>query len=361
MPERRFTIPFERRVSPDLDSARTQHSRWVRQIGLLRTGQARALHESWDVARMVGGFLPDARGERLDVCVDWNCAALVMDDQFDAGPLGWDAPASVCALQGLAEAFYLPDAPCGAPGLHPLVRAFADVMRRLRALMSPAWCARFAQHNLQGLAGFLDEVTDRTGPAQDMGWEDFLEVRRASGYMFIEIDFIEVAQGYEVPAVLYGCKPMRTMRQCVLDLGVIHNDVYALGKERGRGETLKFTEVLKQHHGCGEEQAIGHSQRLNDEAVHTFLAAKEDLMALLVRLELPEADRKGTARFVSGMEHVISGVHDLHLESARYTDDGRFPLDGAGYVDDQHLAAAYHRGQRSRTTSGVGRARGHGL
>jgi hypothetical protein len=342
---RLFDIPFDRRLSPHIDAARRHHHQWIREVGLFRSEEAFAWHEEWDLARMVGGFLPDATGERLNICTDWNGVALAMDDQFDAGPLGRDAPASASVLQGITDSFFLSDVRTKKSELHPLAWAYADIMHRLRALMSPAWCARFALHNAKGLAGFLDEVVERTGGCKISGWEEFVELRRASGYMFIETDFIEVAQGYEVPEAIYFCKPMRTLLTCVQDLGAIHNDVYALSKERNRGETLKFTDMIQRHHACDETEAIRQSQLLNDQTIDRFLEAKEELTWTIGHLDLAQSDQTGISRFVDGMTHIISGVHDLHLESARYTDSSHFSPDTDGYVDDMRLGAAYRPGR----------------
>ncbi|WP_406016756.1 TnsA-like heteromeric transposase endonuclease subunit [Streptomyces sp. NBC_00984] len=170
-----------------------------------------------------------------------------------------------------------------------------------------------------------------------------------------------------VPMVIHGTRPIRTMCTAVLDFAIIHNDVYTLFKEHHDKRGPSIINAAYAEHNCTAGEAIQLAVDLNDQIVADFIRAKKEIRELYEVINLSEYDRQGCDRFIQGLEWLIRGVHDLHLESLRYSPRRSFSPDNPGYVDDLRLgdgftresmlSRAHHNGQLTATSaSTAGRA-----
>lgn len=146
-----------------------------------------------------------------------------------------------------------------------------------------------------------------------------------------------------VPMVIHGTRPIRTMCTAVLDFAIIHNDVYTLFKEHHDKRGPSIINAAYAEHNCTAGEAIQLAVDLNDQIVADFIRAKKEIRELYEVMNLSDYDRQGCDRFIQGLEWLIRGVHDLHLESLRYSPRRSFSPDNPGYVDDLRLGDGFAR------------------
>ncbi|WNG25444.1 terpene synthase [Cystobacter fuscus] len=344
-----FRFPFPRDLSPDIEQAQRHSIEWARQMGLATTDTAIRFLEAWNWGRLTGHCLPTARGANLDLATDWMTWGFLYDDQF-AGPLG-NQPARVARItENMIGALHATSA---TPGEDACARGITDILQRLSAKMSPAWMARFRDDLKWFFIGVLRMTTYRNHLSQ-IDTRTAFEIRRLDISMDAVIDLIEVAEGFEVPEALFGTTQIQDLRQCVIDIVILQNDVFSLPKDRHQQE-VNVILAMERSENLTTPQALERISALVDEKVQHFLSVKAGMPALYETLGLDATDRARMDRYVHCLELMIHGCVYSHAECVRYSTRSEHtqPIAGRGFIQDLHLDAGIERTQALvRTTQG---------
>ncbi|OJH40050.1 terpene synthase family protein [Cystobacter ferrugineus] len=344
-----FNFPFPRDLSPDIEQAQRHSLEWARQMGLATTDTAHRFLEKWNWGRLTGHCLPTARGANLDLATDWMTWGFLYDDQF-AGPLGNQPDRVARITENMMGVLYGTSA---APREDACARGITDILQRLSSKMSPAWMARFRDDLKWFFIGVLRMTTFRNRLSQ-IDTRTAFEIRRLDISMDAVIDLIEVAEGFEVPEVLFGTTQIQTLRQCVIDIVIIQNDVFSLPKDRHQQE-VNVILAMERSENLTTAQALARVSSLLDETVQQFLSVKAGMPALYEVLGLGATDRARMDRYIHCLELMIHGCVYSHAECVRYSTSSEHtqPIAGRGFIQDLHLDAGIEPGQALvRTTQG---------
>ncbi|MFE9424750.1 hypothetical protein ACFYNO_17460 [Kitasatospora sp. NPDC006697] len=255
-----FDVPFPYRTSPDAAGTRARSLAWCRRRGLL-TGAVDELRAArWDIPGLMARWCPLAEGAALDLASEAVLVATMLDDQID-GPLA-DRPDRVrelCAgfnrvLHGSGDGT-VPDR------TGPLVAAFADVWRRLAEGADPDWLRLTARHWQWCFDAYAEEAGNRARRRR-LGFEEFMELRRRSGFVPAMIDLSQRAHGYELPAALAEHPVPARMLEITSDVVDTVNDVHSLEKEESRGDPHNLVLVIEGERGLDRAAALAEVQRL---------------------------------------------------------------------------------------------------
>ena len=309
-----FDLPFIPRVNPFLPEAEDRHLGWMRGTGLLSSADAEAKYRMWSPAEVGARWFYLAQGDDLALGCDVFGWFFAFDDQFD-GPLGRHPEEVAAAVQRTAAVL---DGESGSAGTgHPLVAAFADLWRRERAGMSPAWRERAVRHWKQYLHAHAAEAANR---AQEV-WPslpDYLELRYRTGFMPPLLDLIERIWHSELPAPVYDSPELRLMRYVTNQNINIVNDVLSLDKEEAQNDQHNLVLVIEHHQRCTRHEAIAKSRRMVDEWTRTFSRTEPAIADVCDRLDVPVTDRINVYGYIEGLRTAIRGNYDWCAQTDRY-------------------------------------------
>ncbi|OJH36180.1 terpene synthase family protein [Cystobacter ferrugineus] len=344
-----FRFPFPRDLSPDIEQAQRHSVAWARQMGLATTDFALGQLEAWNWGRLTGHCLPTGRGDILELATEWITWGFLYDDQF-AGPLG-NQPERVARItESMIGVLY---STSETPRENAAARGITDILHRLTPKMSATWMARFRDHLKWYLIGVLRMTTFRNRLGE-IDTRTAFEIRRLDIGMNAMIDFIEVAEGFEVPESLIGTSQIQDLRQCVVDIVLLQNDVFSLPKDRHQQE-VNVVLAMERSENLSTAQALERTAALVDEKVQQFLSVKAGMAALYDTLGLGVTDRARMARYIHCLELMVHGSVYSHAECVRYSTrpEHTRPIAGRGFIQDLHLEAGTELAHEfTRTTQG---------
>ncbi|WNG42528.1 terpene synthase [Archangium violaceum] len=316
-------------------------------MGLATTDTALRYLEAWNWGRLTGHCLPTARGADLELATDWMTWGFLYDDQF-AGPLG-NQPARVARItENMIGVLYATSA---APKEDACARGITDILQRLSSKMSAAWMARFRDDLKWYFLGVLRMTTFRNRLSQ-IDTRTAFEIRRLDIGMGAVIDLIEVAEGFELPEALFGTTQIQTLRQCVIDIVIMQNDVFSLPKDRHQQE-VNVVLAMERSENLTTAQALARTSALVDEKVQEVLAVKAGMPAFYETLGLGATDRARMDRYLHCLELMIHGCVYSHAECVRYSTRSEHtqPIAGRGFIQDLHLDAGLELAQALTRTA----------
>jgi pentalenene synthase len=307
-----FHIPFPSRISADVGRAERRHLDWPCSFGLLATEEARRRHARAKYADIGARFQPRAVGADLDLSVDQMSWFFIFDDLFD-GPRGAPGPA-LELVSSVAKV--LDRAP--RQNAEPIVRAFADLWRRSRQEMSPAWQKRAADNWRDCLTGYVEEVDNRQR-VHPLGIREYLRIRRHTIGIQPPLDLAERVGGFEMPARALTSELLATMRRLGKNMLIVHNDVCSVEKEEATGDANNLVLILERSRNLSRQEAIAIACALVRQWTTDFLAHERELPRFCESLGLDPAGRSAVKHYhVDGLRAVIRGTVDWSELTGRY-------------------------------------------
>ncbi|MFJ8471135.1 hypothetical protein [Kitasatospora sp. NPDC094011] len=306
-----FTLPFGAATGPDADAARHRSLHWCRRQRLVEDPVDELRLLQWDFAGLMAGWNPRASGEQLDLTVDAVVVAALLNDHIDdhiddpvhgplAGPLA-DRPDRIAALCAeLSTVIATAGRPPAAAG--PLVRAFADVWRRLADGASPGWLERTGQHWQWYLGAHLQEARQRAQhhahhharhPARRRvpTRAEYAELRRRSGPVPAMIDLSQKAYGFELPRRLATDVVVRRMLDLTADVVGALGDVHSVERDESRGDLHNLVPVIEHELNCGRAEALQEIQSMITSWCEEFLLLEARLPDTVGHRDTPAARR----------------------------------------------------------------------
>lgn len=308
-------IPFPDRVSPDVARAEAVHLDWPRSFGLLPTERSARRHVQGRFPELAGRFNPRAVGPELDLSTDQMSWFFLFDDLFDG-----DAGSSVEKARALVEAVeaVLREEGPGPDLANPVVAAFADLWRRSREGMSPAWRTRAVTSWRTYLAGHVTEAANRRA-VSDPTREEQIALRAETGGVRPILDLAERLGGFEVPDDVWHSPELTEMRRLAAEVVILDNDIVSVEKEERIGDHNLVLHVERRAPGTSRARAVEEVGELLRTRTDRFL----DLAATFTDPAFdPGRGDAGTAvrhRYVQdALMSVMRGAHDWQQHSERY-------------------------------------------
>jgi len=307
-----FHIPFPSRISADVGRAERRHLDWPCSFGLLATEEARRRHARAKYADVGARLQPRAVGADLDLSVDQMSWFFIFDDLFD-GPRSAPGPARELVS---SVAKVLDRAP--RQSAEPIVHAFADLWRRSRQGMSPAWQKRAADNWRDYLTGYVEEADNRQR-ARPLSIREYLRMRRRTIGVQPVFDLVERVGGFEVPTRALTSELLATMRRLGKNILIVHNDVCSVEKEDATGDVHNLVLILERSRNLSRQEAVAIACALIRQWTTDFLGHERELPRLCEVLGLDPAGRSAVERYrVDGLRAAIRGTVDWSELTARY-------------------------------------------
>jgi len=310
--------PFPSRASPDLDGARTRSLAWTRRYGLITGPETESTYRAWDIAALTAHWVPLARGPELDLAVAAVLWAAIFDDQFD-GVLGTqpDQVEKICAR---FAAITRSDPTSPVPGsllTSPLARAFADVRGRMTAGASPYRAERTNEHLRWFLGAYVDESKNRAFRGVP-NREQYMELRRRSGFVYAMVDLIERSYGFELSRRTYELLPIQQMVDITADFVDTVNDVHSVEKEERWHDINNPVIVIEHERACSRAEAVTEIIALVSAWCQEFIDLETNLTRTCAEAGLADTETASAHRLAAGMRDAMGAYLSWSRTTPRY-------------------------------------------
>ncbi|GAA1520383.1 hypothetical protein GCM10009827_039990 [Dactylosporangium maewongense] len=296
--------PFAPRLSPHADLVQRWSLHWATRHGLLDRAGARAAFARARFANLMARTYPDAAPADLQLATAWLISVFALDDRLErAGD-----PAATRRL--VDEVMQLLDDDGEDPKGH--LRAVAEVWRRTRQRVGPAWRERFVAHVGDYLEATVWEAGNRAANRPPPVAEyRTMRFRTAAIDMFF--DLIEPMHGVELSPGVFEDADFAVMRRSAGMITAIFNDLVSWPKEEAAGDHHNIVLALRHERRLPVEAAVRVAVAEHDALVEEFIAARERFQAG------PLAGDFAVAAVAGDFAHWIRGNVDWSMESGRYT------------------------------------------
>ena len=310
-----FGCPWPVRDNAHLDAARAHALRWMVDLGIAGDAAANEdRYRRWKLGECAGWFYPaaDAPGLAVAACLmGWYFSPF--DDQFD-GELGRDPQRAVELIGAMTAVLDVPDA-TAPDGSLPVVLGFADIWRRSRRGMSPAWRLRAAHHWKSYLTGQLAEVVNRRHDrVPDV--PSHLRQRVMTTSCEVLIDLIEPMNRIELPPYAWQMPVLDELRQLASEVIVMCNDLVSAEKEEAAGDDNNLLLILERQEGLTRPEAVERMRSMTHERYARFLRLEERVPD--IEDVLDDSGCEALHRWVRGLQAMVAGDNEWEHTSERY-------------------------------------------
>jgi len=310
-----FYAPSPWETSPDAEEAGRRSHEWAKRTGLIRTQETVDTVASWNLGVASSCVFPRARGEGLDVMSDWAIWGLVYDDLCGSIGLSMTDLATI-VNQTLTVAHC---DPIGPPP-HPLRGADAavwDILTRTASRMSSSWTHRWSEHIGNYLQGLMSKAfLVRSGQLPDV--ETALAVRADDIGIWMYVDFVEYAEGFELPPIAVHTSGYREMYRCLSQGVAIQNDIlsYWRDTEDGRDRTTSIVFALQRRDNKGLENALMEARALYKTHITELEAACDRFTGQCRSLGFTGEDIKNAETYTRNVFDALHGNFYAHMAAA---------------------------------------------
>ncbi|WP_326680869.1 terpene synthase family protein [Streptomyces sp. NBC_01237] len=199
----------------------------------------------------------------------------------------------------------------------PLIRAGADLWRRITPGLSPAQVGRFKESLAISLGGYADEVPHRHA-GHVLALDGYMKLRVVSfGWPFValmteygaRVDMIDLH-----PTPEFEKANGHAVRQMILV-----NDLLSWRKEHARADTMNAVAVLQHNDNLDLQDAVNALCHLIEAEGRAYLTARDRI------LNGPLGGRTDVATYLDALDHLIGGTQAYHYLTPRYFGDGYAP------------------------------------
>lgn len=302
-------------INSEYTASKARNLAWFRSFGLLKTEAAVASYLKWDIDRYTSMYYADAKGELLDIASCNIHFLAILDDQTEVSK-GDDVGVVEKLINGLLSTMRPEVAGCHHT-TSPLTGAFIKLYERTTYAMSARFCERYQESLEKTLKGLITEARV-IADGCILNLEDYMPLRRLTGYMCPLIDGIEKSGNCELPLIVTQAPEVYELRQLTNDLVCIINDIQSLEREEIREEQLNIVKVLQQEHTCPRNEALEKAFDLANSKIRRFEVVTAAIPSLIRSLHLSKQQAYHLNRYVTILQQFIRATYDWGKESARY-------------------------------------------
>lgn len=308
-------LPFPTRHHPEVEKIEAHTRDWAVRLHLAQSDAATENLARSSYGDLAAYIYPLAPLPEANLAADWLAWLCFADDQYEEGTHGseqeWGAVTE--AVRAVLE----PGHVAGPLTRTPLIRALADLSRRLDLLASPVWKKRFTGHFLDSMAAAMREIQLREeGTPPPLS--EYIGLRRDCGAVLPSLDLIEVCAHVELPPEVYHSTAYQEIVLAGTDIISWTNDLYSLDKEIAHGIVTNLVLVLQHQRGLDRPRAFRAAHSLIDRRVADLLAAQQRLPALAESLRLDAATRMALHRCAEGVRDWVAGSNRWHATASRF-------------------------------------------
>ncbi|MFK0296472.1 terpene synthase [Streptomyces sp. NPDC090442] len=313
LPQTQFHMPFQYRLNPHADQARTHVKAWARRMGMF-DGEYLEWPQRWsekkfdaaDFPLFIALTHPDVDVDELNVVTAWHVALWFVDDLFL--PLyrrDHDQASAEAQVERLMHFLPLDGLPRPLSPSNPVERAFADLWTATAITMTLAWRERFTSSVRRFLNGVLWELEHVDDAVTDL--IEYLGARRDFGGLQFTAVLMEHGMA-ELPESVHRSREFRTALDAFVDAVSLHNDIVSYDREVDEGTVdNNGVEVAR--------KGLGLNLRGAADVINTLLTARVNTLA-----KAPTAVPPGSVRFVEALQEALAGSYRWHQLTGRFDD-----------------------------------------
>ncbi|MEO3874303.1 terpene synthase family protein [Nonomuraea sp. B12E4] len=323
-------VPFQPRLSPHLEAARSATADWCRAMGILEGQPGVAGSAIWDEGKLAdfdlplcaAGQYPDATPEELDLVSFWLSWGTYADDYFPAiyGRSGNLAAARIAVAR--LSAFMPLDGSPPPPPANAIERGLGDVWSRTVGTLPLAFRRKLRADVERIGEAWLWELANRVAnhipdPV------DHLEMARLTFGSELTMDLYRLRHTGGISEELRRSGPMRTLESVTSDCGVLVNDIFSYQKEMEfEGELHNGILVVRNFFDCDYPAALAIVNDLLTSRVQEFEHIVEhELPVLTVEFGLDGEARNELDGYVDELRNWVAGVLNWHRHCSRYDEE----------------------------------------
>jgi germacradienol/geosmin synthase len=318
-----FYVPYPARRSPYVEHARTQSTRWARDLGMLEGSDVWTEKDllAHDYALLCGYTHPDTTPEMLTLITEWYVWVFFFDDHFLARYKNSGERSDALAYLLRLCRFMEPDH--GLEPSNPCEAGLVDLWDRTAPFRSADWIRRFTENSKHAIMASMWELDNITAK-RIANPVEYVEMRRRVGGAPWSANLVEHAVNAEVPPSVSRSRPMLVLSDSFSDAIHFRNDIFSYQREvEQEGELDNGVLVVQTFLNVSPQEA---ADRLNDlltsrlmQFEHTALV---EVPELILESGLDPLSSAQIAAYVKGLQDWQSGGHEWHMRSSRYMNKG---------------------------------------
>jgi germacradienol/geosmin synthase len=319
-----FYMPYPARLNPHLQSARLHSKAWAQEMGILGSEHSvwsEGTFDSMDLALLSAYTHPEAPEPVLNTVTDWYVWVFYIDDHFlEVFKCSGDMVGAQAHVDRMP--LFMPvELTAGIPEpVNPVERSLGDVWQRTASVMSADWRRRCHNSNRQYMEeGLIWELTN-INQKRVANPIEYIENRRSAGGGRWSAAIVEYAAGTEVPAAVFGTRPIQVLIDTFADQVHLRNDIFSYQREiEEEDEINNAVLVAERFFGYPAQRCAELINDLITSRAHQFeTTALAELPVLFEEFVLDPDDRARVLGYVKGLQDWQSGGHEWHLKSSRY-------------------------------------------
>jgi germacradienol/geosmin synthase len=325
-----FDLPYELRLSPHLEQARTDTVAWGARMGMLAPQPGVPGSHIWDAERLAGfdfplcaaGLHPEANLEELNLASQWLTWGTFGDDYYPAvfGRNRDLAGARVCTAR--FKLFTPLDGKHTAVPLNSMERGLAELWTRTAGPMTLEDRRTFRSTLEEMTASWLWEL-DNQAEHRVPDPVDYLEMRRRTFGADFTMSLCRLRRGNQVPAEVYRSGPVMSLENSAVDYCCLLNDVFSYQKEiEFEGEVHNGILVVQNFFGCDYPQGLAIVDDLMRSRMRQFQHVLDhELPVLYADMELDEKALRAMDGYVLDLQNWMAGILNWHRRCRRYREE----------------------------------------
>jgi (+)-beta-caryophyllene/(+)-caryolan-1-ol synthase len=303
-------LGLPREISPLAGQVAQHGAAWARATGLAADDRAVARLREHQALVCGSLLIPRASLEQGRLVSDWTIFLIVLDDEFDEGPLGSDPARAQAVIAGLLGAGAEPGA--GAGGA--LGQAWADLRGRAgRLAPDAAWAGWFGDRAREHIASKVTEARHRAG-GQVLDVTAYTALRRITGASYSYAALAELTEGAAVSAALRATGEWAALHEAFADVWTGIQDICLCAKEVGSGDDLNLIAVLGHARRAGLQAGIDWTAAWLGQRLRDLDGAGQALTARYVQLGAGTTARAGLRRYLAALRLLLGGHLAWHVE-----------------------------------------------
>src|SRR6185437_1766051 len=250
-----FYCPFPSEMHPQVEEVHQHTFVWATRHRLLqREAAIRRFHAS-RFARLAARVHAHTSFDELALTNDFFTWLFLLDDQFDDSSYGRQPERMQVVVDRLLTVLGIKRGDNVQPLDGPIAEALQELWERARALTTPRWQQRFANHLRDYLDAYIWETGLRArGETPDVAL--YIQKRQDAGAMRLALDYIDLAEHVDLPPEVYESTLVQALLLITNNVVCWQNDIVSVEKELAHGDYSNLVLVLAKAHNVSLQAGV---------------------------------------------------------------------------------------------------------
>ncbi|MBA3824309.1 MAG: hypothetical protein H0X24_10505 [Ktedonobacterales bacterium] len=298
-------LPFPSEESPAAHALEQHALAWVHDMGFLHNARTRQHYQAGKFWFLVAHCFPHGAPAALQVVVEWDSWAFMLDDESDIGRLRRRPAVLRRVLDQLLLVFENK-----LRHTTPLFVGLQAVWNHMQPWATPSWRGRFRESVARTFAALVWEAENRArGRTPDQS--TYIKWRRASSGLATHLDLADFTEGIALSEAVRTHPLIAQLSDCANDVISWTNDLFSLERELAHREVHNLVVVVAAEHHLSLADAFQRVHAMNAQRIDDFLTLEKQLPNF--------PDGSGVERYINVLHSWMRGNLDWSIATGRYT------------------------------------------